>query len=150
MTVKTKHVQKFLQRCQQHYIRRGDKHWCSQTLAMIREELTHASDNRAGATQPLLLLTDCESRLELISPRRTTAIECQRRIQAFLGGIFNGSGFRERYPRLVPYLDEAMRQAGPKVHHVLPDVAVTVHRLPSLLAASLDGSNHRGTAFASR
>jgi hypothetical protein len=126
--IKAKGVQEHIGRCRGPFFRRGASAWCSQTLALVRDELLGREPMKDA-----VLLSDSDAIIAFAVPSssKTTAGAIKTQIQSILGAAVtsNTGALDRRYPLLAPWRKKALEEAQHRsrvLRQVFPDLEITV------------------------
>lgn len=142
ISIKGKKIQSLLDQCKLSYIRRGASAWCSQSLAMLRDELLKTP----LPEHPPMLLSDSDAVVTLVTSDPVDATTVVKMTGEIISRSVQSDGsLAARYPKLKMWRDQAENELvhngvdapAPVLARVYPDIAVQVQET-NLLEMSLD------------
>lgn len=147
ITIKGNKIQKLLDRCKLSFIRRGASAWCSQSLALLRDELLCTPLLDA----PPMLLSDSDAVVTMVTAHEIDSTTMDEIARTILTDSMKSTGaLTARFPKLQEWRDQAEREIDPDgegenwraLARVHPDFSIQV-RQTNLLEMALDGQRWR-------
>lgn len=107
VSIKTKKVQQYLDRCKTLFILRGASFWCSQVMSIVRDLVLDIEDDSG-------ILIDSDSIIILFSNYNVNN-NLLDKVKVELSGVLGKEKVLNKYPRIEPYIDNFTNDIFPNI-----------------------------------